>query len=329
MNILLIGAGAVGQIYGHHLQEGGADVTFFVREKYAAKTREGFDLYNLNRRGGRKAPVRFDGFDVLTDMSEVAEREWHMVFLCLSSTALRSGTWLKELAAGLGDATLINLTPGIEDYALIAELVPEAQIVSGLIGLSSYPGPLPGGLLPKPGMAYWVPPMTKMAFSGPSERARAAAAALNAGRLPSKVVDDTRTLMAFSGPVLQFAVVALELSHWSFQELRGKRALMALNHRATREAFVIAAKQIGEKVPLGLRMIRPWVLRLATRLAQIIPPFDMALFLKMHFSKVGDQTELGMNTLIRLAESQGNESSNIKALLGAVVEARADSSAEP
>jgi len=324
MKVLLIGAGAVGQIYGYHLQKGGADVTFFVREKYVEKTRLGFDLYNLNRRGGRDAPVRFENFEVLSDMAEVASREWQMVFLCLSATALRSGTWLEELGAGLGDATLVNLTPGIEDYQLIAKHVPEAQIVSGLIGLSSYPGPLPGGDLPKPGMAYWVPPFTKMAFSGPSKRAREAADTLDRGGLPSKIVPDTRTLMAFSGPVLQFAVVALELSSWSFRELRSKRDLMRLNHRATREAFVIASKQIGEKVPFGLRLIRPWILRLATHLARILPPFDMALFLKLHFSKVGDQTELGMKTLIRLAESQGSPATNIQALLAALVAARSD-----
>jgi 2-dehydropantoate 2-reductase len=324
MNILLIGAGAVGQVYGYHYQQGGADVAFFVREKYAEETRKGFDLYNLNRRGGWKAPVHFEGFDVLTDMAEVGNRRWDIVVLCLSSTALRSGTWFEELAAGLGDATLVNLTPGIEDYQLIAERVPEEQIVSGVIGLSSYPGPLPGDKIPSPGMVYWVPPLTKMVFSGPSKRAHAAADTLGDGGMPSAVIDDVTPRGAFGGPVLQFLMVALELADWSFKKLRGQRALMALNHRATREAFVVAAARTGLKVPFGMRLIRPWILRLLTRFTRFVVPFDIALFFKKHFSKVGDQTELGMTTLIGLAESQGNPASAMKELLQALVEARSE-----
>ena len=32
--VLIVGAGAVGLVYARHLQRGGADVSFFVREKY-------------------------------------------------------------------------------------------------------------------------------------------------------------------------------------------------------------------------------------------------------------------------------------------------------
>ena len=37
MNVLIVGAGAVGQVYGRHLALGGAHVYYFVREKYAAE----------------------------------------------------------------------------------------------------------------------------------------------------------------------------------------------------------------------------------------------------------------------------------------------------
>jgi ketopantoate reductase len=33
MRALVVGAGAVGQVYGHHLARGGADVAFYVRPK--------------------------------------------------------------------------------------------------------------------------------------------------------------------------------------------------------------------------------------------------------------------------------------------------------
>jgi len=324
MNVLVVGAGSVGQVYGYHFQRGGAEVAFFVREKYAEDARKGFDLYALNRPGGREAPVHFDGFDVFTDMAEATKRSWDIVVLCLPAPALRQGTWFDELARGLGDATLVNLTPGIDDYRWIAERVPEAQVVTGLIGLSSWPGPLPGATLPNPGTVYWVPPFTKMAFSGPKDRTRKTRDALDAGGLPSKVIDDTRAQMAFEGPAFQFFVAALELGHWKFREVRDNSELLALSHRATREAFVVAAERIGKKPPLNVRIMHPWVLRLTTRAARYVAPFDMELFLEKHFSKVGTQTTLGLTTLIELAESQGNPAHAMKELLDALVKARGE-----
>ena len=56
--VLIVGAGAVGQVYARHAQLGGAEVTFFVRDKYREEVSRGFDMYPLNRRGTE--PVRFE-----------------------------------------------------------------------------------------------------------------------------------------------------------------------------------------------------------------------------------------------------------------------------
>ncbi len=82
--ILLVGAGAVGQVYGRHLQLGGADISFLVRPQYAAAVRRGFDLYPLRKRGRRDA-VRLQDFAVLTETAAVAAQRWDAVFLCVSS----------------------------------------------------------------------------------------------------------------------------------------------------------------------------------------------------------------------------------------------------
>ena len=36
MNILIVGAGAVGLVYGHCFQQAGHSVTFFIKEKHRA-----------------------------------------------------------------------------------------------------------------------------------------------------------------------------------------------------------------------------------------------------------------------------------------------------
>lgn len=301
MNVLLIGAGAVGQAYGRHFHNGGANVTFYVRPHYAEETRKGFAMYPLNERKASKGPVRFDDFKVITSFSDAADTKWDFVVLCMSSTALRKGTWLDELVAAIGDATMVSLCPGLKDNAFVLERVPKERAVFGLIGLTSYPGPLEGESLPSPGMVYWIPPGAKMAFSGPDDRTQAVVTLLSAGGLSSKQVKDTAVTAAFASPVLQMVIVGLELVGWKFVALRKNKPMMKQSYTAMREAFSIAEKRLDAKTPFALRLIRPWNLRLVLRLIPHVVPFDMERFFEKHFTKVGDQTEDNLATLGELA----------------------------
>ncbi|MDV7398489.1 2-dehydropantoate 2-reductase N-terminal domain-containing protein, partial [Arthrospira platensis SPKY1] len=64
---MIVGAGAVGQVYGHYLQRGGASVSYFVKEQYKEECEKGFTLYRCRRSGlGSaeyfKADAIFTGF---------------------------------------------------------------------------------------------------------------------------------------------------------------------------------------------------------------------------------------------------------------------------
>ena len=47
MRVLIVGAGAVGQVFGRHLQKGGAETVFLVRPKYVQHTAAGTVLHRL------------------------------------------------------------------------------------------------------------------------------------------------------------------------------------------------------------------------------------------------------------------------------------------
>ena len=86
LRILLIGAGAVGQVYGRHLQLGGAEVAFYVKPKYADEARAGYRMYPLNQ--GRDVPaVVWKDFGVRTDLPATLAQGWDQVWLCVSTTA--------------------------------------------------------------------------------------------------------------------------------------------------------------------------------------------------------------------------------------------------
>ncbi|HET9624139.1 MAG TPA: 2-dehydropantoate 2-reductase [Kofleriaceae bacterium] len=214
---LVVGAGAVGQVYARHLQLGGAEVTLFVREAYRASAARGFTLYPLNAARPRQ-PVRFEPAAVIARPDEVAARRFDLVILTVASPAL-AGAWLRDLIAAAGDATIVALQPGLDDRdVILAAGAPAERLVSGMITLIGYAAPLPGETgFAEPSTAYWFPPLAPCALSGP--RADRVVRALRAGQLPARRVADAARASAFPSAILMPYLVALETAGWSFEAL--------------------------------------------------------------------------------------------------------------
>ena len=120
MRALIFGAGSIGQTYGYILTRSGATVDVYVRPKYAADAESGYRLYE--RRKGFRDPLEFKPDQVLTTCDEVANVDYDVVVLCISSTALR-GDWLDGFAPAVGNTPVVSLTPGMEQNARIAQMV--------------------------------------------------------------------------------------------------------------------------------------------------------------------------------------------------------------
>ena len=115
LSVLVVGAGAVGQVYAKHLAQGGAAVTLYVRERYREEAARGFDLVRVRGLGpapgpDRREALRLEGCDVVCSAEEVAARRFDQVYLTVSSAGLQ-GPWLAALVAAVGDATVVGLTP--------------------------------------------------------------------------------------------------------------------------------------------------------------------------------------------------------------------------
>ena len=317
MRVLIVGAGAVGQVFGRHLALGGADVTFYVKDKYAAEARAGFPMYPLNVK--RHPREQFDGFGVMTTPAEVAAATWDQVFLTVSSTALRAGTWLGELAAATKQATVVCLAPNLGDRAFVLDHVAADRIVDGTIGFVSYHAPMPGETrFTEPGMAYWFPPMSPSPFCGSDARVGAVVDALRRGKLPAKRVRDLTSTAPFPSAMLYAYISALEGAGWSFATLRqGDR--LATATRGARQMFAIVGRQLERKPPLGIRLAaRPTVIRLVLIAQRRVVPLDLEMFFRVHFTKVGDQTRHGIAQYVALGQAAGLPTDAIETLLAYV-----------
>ncbi|HTR56442.1 MAG TPA: 2-dehydropantoate 2-reductase N-terminal domain-containing protein [Kofleriaceae bacterium] len=315
MKALIVGAGAVGQVFGYHLARGGAEVTFFVRPKYVDECKRGFTLYPL----ADKDAVRFEGFGVVTT---AAGGGWDQVYLTVSSPALRAGEWIAELARQTGDATIVKLQPGLDDREFLIARMARERIVDGTINFLSYHAPLPGEVrFAEPGMAYWLFP-GKGPFSG-DDPARVAAVveALEAGGLPAKAVPDATTLSRFGAAILCTFVAALEAADWSFAAMRAQRTV-DLGARAAAEALRVVGGERG--APLAPRLVaHPLVFRTILRVAPHVMPVDLEAYLRAHFTKIADQTHETLGEYVARGKAAGMAVPALAELAGRVLAAPA------
>jgi len=324
----------VGQSYGHCLARGGAALSFLVKPKYAAEARRGFPVYPLNERSARRGePQRLEGFGVLTSAKEVATRAaeapWDAVWLCVSATALR-GPWLGPLLRATGDATVVLLTPGLEDRAHVLAAMEEggsppalaeARLVQGVITLIAFHAPLGGEVAAAgalgarvPGTAYWFPPGGRLPLAGDPARVAPLVEALARGGCRARLDPSAARSGALASALMMPYLAALEAAGWEFAAVRRSPSLVTA-WRAGGEALAVVAAETGASVPWSARLARPWIVRLVSRLAPLVFPFDIETFLRVHFTKVGDQTRFMLGRYASLAAQRGLPHEHLDAVL--------------
>lgn len=315
-SVLVVGAGAIGQVYGHFLASGGAQVTYYVRERYREAAERGFPLAQLESRRRRRA-LPAAAAEVVSSCAEVAARRFDQVYLTVPSDALE-GPWLAELLAAAGAAILVSLTPGAGDRdRLVAAGAAPERLVSGFLALVAYHAPLPGEDSSVPACTtVWFPPLSPCLFSGPAAARDEVLAALAAGGLPARAHRDVPALGAFGSSAMLAFMLALEAAGWSLAELRQPRRL-AEACAAMRESVDLTARDFG-KPPLGVRLAtRPWLLRAALALAPRFAPFPLQTYLQVHFTKVGEQTRHLVRAALDRGHAAGLEAPALAAVLAA------------
>ncbi|MGE0784660.1 MAG: ketopantoate reductase family protein [Sandaracinaceae bacterium] len=281
MDVLIVGAGAVGQVYGACLAQAGDRVSVLVKAKHDAAARAG---YRILERGRART---FEPAAVLTEVSAIAETRFDEVWLAVAATSL-DPAWLDALIAASGEATIVYLQPGGAAEEALASRVDSARLVAGGIGFIAYEAILSGETR-EPGTVVIFPPGGTSRFDGPGETARAIVLRLRRGGCPARVDHDARAFIALTGAVIQCLVAALEAESWSFAKLR-RGDTLALMTRAARQAVGVAAADSGVRPPLFRTLLRPALFWVFLWLAPRFAPFALEAYLEHHFVKVRAQT---------------------------------------
>lgn len=296
--ILLVGAGAVGQVYGLCLQRGGARVDYLVRPKYVEELAAGVTLYEIHGKRGRR-PVPFVPHRVFGSTAALEDHRYDQVWLCISTAALDKALSSKrsdisQLLTRLHGAGLVVLQPGADVRDRIATRIPAAQIVDGGIAMVAYQAPLVEGELGgeregevnAPGIAFVL---AKSPFTG--HAAETIVKLLRAGGCPAEVKENARAFGAHSSATLMPVIVALEGAGWKIAGLRRDR-WGELAAKGGDEARAVTEARLGVSPPTPMTFIGTSALKLASFAAPRLAPFDLEIYLQYHFSKVRDQTRL-------------------------------------
>lgn len=300
MNVLIVGAGAVGQVYGHALAQAGARVHFLVRPRYLEAARRGFVLYPFHHKGGA-APQRFTDFTVHSTLDELRAHRFDALIPAVSGPALHQ-PWLPDTLAAAEGAALVLLHAGMTGATdLFDTLAPDRRRAWGMIPFMAFAAPLPGQSLPEPGTGWWLPPLARTGFDGDREITAPLTRLLTAGGLPAAVQPGVARQGAFGTAFLSCHMAALQAGGWRFD---GLRPLLPLAAQATRQAAGVVAALTGWKAPLPVRLMHPCVGRAALPIVEAVTPFSAEAFFAAHFTKVNHQTQEHLTTWVAEGEAR-------------------------
>lgn len=311
MQILIVGAGVVGQTAARAALTAGASVTFMVKASQLDAIRKGLRVYDLNRRDPWQAPHRLAGFKTTVDGASAGAVD--LILLCVASPALHCGDWLTRLAHSHPSATVLAIQPGPDDERLLIRAVGSERLLSGMVSAVGYHAPMAGDPDIEPGVAVWRPPGPTLTICGSGPRARAVQSLFCRGGLAVAIDEDVRFKRAAGSAVLDNLVAALECAHWSVRRLFADRALAALACRAAREAITIAARREGLAVPPWVILLRPALLQGAMAMTKLLP-LDFETYLEVHFTKVGAQTARSLATLVDEGRTCASTTASLRCL---------------
>jgi len=117
-------------------------------------------------------------------------------------------------------------------------------------------------------------------------------------------------------------LMGLEASDWKFSTLSssdyGPQALDGV-----REAIKIVSRHHTVSEPWWTKLLGKATLQAMLWIAPKVVPLPLEIYLDYHFTKVGDQTRLFMDTYIRMGQEQGLPTSSLETLRGQILAAAA------
>lgn len=300
MHVAIIGAGALGRVYGVHLADAGERVSFVVR---AARTSE-TGAFVIERRNGDRRRRRVSAPERRAEIPTDAD----VVLLAVRVDQLDAS--IERLLRAGPRVPLISLTP-----LLPLTLARVSGWVDGRVWVAM--PTLAASALPDGTAEYWAFRASPSLFEAGAPETAALVAALRRSGLPARLSRDVR--QKNPATTLAFFPISVAVSRaGGVEQLLRDEALAELGARAAREAFVLARRIGSIDAPLGLvlRAVTPRTLRAAFALLGKVLP-QSTEFVDSHFGdKLGEQHRVLGAEILELGRREGVPLPSLERLLG-------------
>ncbi|KAI9199325.1 uncharacterized protein BJ171DRAFT_601906 [Polychytrium aggregatum] len=344
LKVLIVGAGAVGQIYGHHLHLGGANVHFLVRDYQAEGFRTkpmrlhrirapGEGLFSKKETKTTLLALPPDAIHSQKDVQDKSlPKDFDCIIITVSSNALR-GQWIIDLIKHIqSSAVIYSFGPSFHDVEFIKREcnIDTERVVRSSISVVAWQAPLPNERFSpiseqefQVGAAEGANALIAYFSGGPqglskTDNADTEATSkqlisyFNTGGLPTQPVTNLPQLSRFMVGVLVPILIGLQSAEWSFQKLSQDRALLNKTVRASREGInrirnIYSVPDLGWALWFAHALIFATTLRIVMFVLPRIASFDIETFLGYHFTKVQDQTILHAEEELAAAHAAGRD----------------------
>lgn len=307
MNILIVGAGAVGLVYGHHFVNAGHQVTFLVKEKYQyaleEDKQEGIVLYQLNNDKKLQQPLRLTNFSTITQWHDA--KDFDLIALSISSNALRQlplSTIKETIESSKKSVNLLMLQPSEEDLTHLSQVIAKEHILQGMITLISYQTDHINEDINPAGIAYYLPPLP-MPISAThllqqEVGLKEVVALFNQSGIKAKAVNSALDESRLASAFFMTFLCALEAANWQFDRLKSSKRLLQQLSAAQRDLLPQKIMANGVLVQckkvLLKSLLKPWLYKILIKVSPALIPLPLEAYLKKHFLKVRPQTLMYM-----------------------------------
>ncbi len=306
MKVLIVGCGAVGQVYGLFLQRAGVTLGYLdqpakVEELKEALEHAGLPVYQVTRAHRRDPiPHRLEHYQVMADMAESQRFQPDQIWFTVPSQVYYSG-WFKEFVQQVPSEQVVCFAPEGARPEFFPQDGGKERLVFAGTTFMAWQGSLEGGGGRPEGVNFCISPLG-IPLAGPEKACREVGQVLKKAGFRFTIGKPDSHAQAATTALMTAFTVGLELAGWSLGAFRRSPRLLRQAAGAAREAVL---GQLPEANAITKALLQVPVLTAAFYLvALVLPllfPFDVEKYLQFHYTKTREQSL----TLLELFEKDG------------------------
>lgn len=328
MRVLIVGCGAVGQVYGLALQQAGVtlgllDRPAVVERLKRAREQDGLPLFQISHKH-RTNPIvhRLKDYQVIADAAESRRFEPDQIWFTTPSQVYYSD-WFRDFLRQVPSRRVVCFSPEGSRPEFHTEEMGD-RVVFGGTTFMAWQGDLggawsSGGGRPE-GVHFWRPPLG-IQLAGSQAACREVAQLLKQAGFRVMIGKPGSHSQAAVTAAMTAFVAGLELSGWSLRSYR-KSPWLRRAAGASREA--IMGQLPGAGAFARALLSSPVLSASFSLVASLLPllfPFDPEKYLRFHYTKTREQTVLLLNIFMKDAIDRGVPVTNIQGLLKGLLDA--------